>query len=182
MPRPVRHLAPQMLVALTLTQSFGADNCQKLQSKPRADSLGDGCDIGLHSSCSHPLFLAVPVSHFPKYCLTGGSTVDFDCRTRKISLTYRERVRTHGRDQRGSRPRGAVIGWWARVPPVAIPDEHVPKDYKEPTLGVHEVRNQAAFLIEAHAGAPSKTSSWSHSIRGASGNPPTNTVKSDNTQ
>jgi hypothetical protein len=108
MPRPVRHLAPQMLVALTLTQSFGADNCQKLQSKPRADSLGDGCDIGLHSSCSHPLLLAVPVSHFPKYCLTGGSTLDFDCRTRKISLTYRERVRTHRRDQRGSRPRGAV--------------------------------------------------------------------------
>jgi hypothetical protein len=38
MPQPSGYVAPQMLVALKLTQSFGAFNCQKLQSAPRSES------------------------------------------------------------------------------------------------------------------------------------------------
>jgi small-conductance mechanosensitive channel len=42
---------------------------------------------------------------------------------------------------------------------VAMPDEYVPKEYKEPAFGVREVRNHEAFLDEARAAASSKVPS-----------------------
>jgi hypothetical protein len=52
MPQPSGYVAPQMLVALTLTQLFGAFNCQKLQSGPRTESRDEAGAI----ACTLPVF------------------------------------------------------------------------------------------------------------------------------
>ena len=53
MPQPSGYVAPQMLVAHKLAQSFRAFNCQKLQSKPRTEPHGVAGEI----ACGLPVLI-----------------------------------------------------------------------------------------------------------------------------
>jgi len=48
MPQPSGYMAPQMLIALKLTQSFRVFNCQKLQSAPRTESRDEAGAIACY--------------------------------------------------------------------------------------------------------------------------------------
>lgn len=71
MPQPSRYVAPQMLVALNLTQSFRDFNCQKLQSEPRTESRDEAGAIACAPFLFSPAISDSADKSFPEIPFNG---------------------------------------------------------------------------------------------------------------